>query len=241
MLGAQPCLAPEATAPPLVVLAAPLLHAQHLVRAPQLLAAAAIVRKGPPFIHLRARQLLPHVRARMASFDPGQLLLHVGLLGSGVLSGLYFIFSVCVMTALNEQPAASALSTMNKINAVIVNPPFLLVFIGTPLVCALLLGVCVREGVGASLDNKLAVTGALVLLLGEFLLTLVVHIPKNDALAAHTPGSRSDSAVWADYYASWTAWNHIRMLASMATVVCMSSALQQRAARLAVVRHSPID
>ena len=229
---------------PLVALAAPLLHAQPLVRGPQLLAAAALVRSKPLIYRLLrsgVHQLLPHLRARMPSFDPGQLLLHAGLLGSGVLSGLYFIFSVCVMRALNAQSPTSAISAMNAINTEIINPPFLLVFIGTPLVCAFLLGMCVREGIGASLDNKLTASGALALLLGEFLLTLVVHIPKNDALAAHTPGSRSDSAVWVEFYTSWTAWNHVRMLASMIAVVCMSSALQQRAARLAVLRHTPID
>merc|ERR1712154_28588 len=98
----------------------------------------------------------------------------------------------------------------------------ILAFFGTPLVCAFLLGLCVKEGIGSSLDNKFTAAGALVLLLGEFLLTLVVHIPKNDALYAHTPGSKSDSVVWAEYYTSWTAWNHVRTLASMITVVCMS-------------------
>ena len=77
--------------------------------------------------------------------------------------------------------------------------------------------------------------GALVLLLGEFALTLGIHIPKNDALAAYALGSASDVATWASYYTSWTAWNHVRMAASMATVVLLSTALHLRATRLATV------
>ena len=145
--------------------------------------------------------------------DAGQLLLQAGVLGSGVLSGLYFIFSFCVMNVLNMQPPASAISAINRM---IVNPSFMLFFTGTPLVCALLLRSCVKEGIGTSLDNKCTTAGALSLLVGEFLLTLAVHIPKNDALAAYTLGSGSDISVWADYYTSWTAWNHVRMLASIA-------------------------
>ena len=113
---------------------------------------------------------------------------------------------------------------------------FIFFFMGTPVLCATLLGLSVKEGVGSSLDTKLTTAGALVLLIGELLLTLVLHIPKNDALAAHKPGQASDAAVWADYYTSWTAWNHVRGLASMITVACLSYALQERAARLAVQR-----
>ena len=72
--------------------------------------------------------------------------------------------------------------------------------------------------------------GALTLIIGEFLETLVCHIPKNDALAAHKGGNDAD--VWARYYTSWTAWNHVRMVASLATVVQFSLALFYRGARL---------
>ena len=174
----------------------------------------------------------------MPSLDATQWLLHAGVLGSGVLSGVYFIFSFCVMKSLDAQAATSAIATMNAINVIIVNPFFSLFFFGAPIVCAALLGLSVKEGVGSSLDTKLTTAGALVLLIGELLLTGVVHIPKNNALSVYKPGQASDAAVWADYYTSWTAWNHVRGLASMVTVACLSYALQERAARLAVLKPS---
>ena len=70
------------------------------------------------------------------SFDATPWLLKGAVTGAGVLSGLYFIFSVCVMRALNLQPPATAITTMNTINLVIVNPPFMAVFMGTPIICA---------------------------------------------------------------------------------------------------------
>ena len=141
------------------------------------------------------------------------------------------------MSSLNAQPPASAIATMNTVNTMIVNPPFMLFFMGTPLVCVALLRSCFKEGIGTSLDNKCTAAGALTLLLAEFLLTLIVHIPKNDALAAYAGiGSAADASVWDEYYTSWTAWNHVRMLASISTVVLLSLALQLRAARFAIVQ-----
>ena len=87
---------------------------------------------------------------------------------------------------------------------------------------------CVKEGLGSSAENSCTAAGAAVLLLGEFLLTLAVHIPKNNALAAHTVGSANDAVVWAEYFTSWTAWNHVRMAASMAATVLLSAALAVR-------------
>ena len=155
-----------------------------------------------------------------------------GIVGSGLLSGLYFIFSICVMPALNKQHPANAIQTMNDINVAIINAPFLLVFMGTPLACAYVLFRCVKEGVRSSPDHTLAAAGALLLLVGEFLLTAVVHVPKNDALAAYSTGSGNDASVWADYCTSWTSWNHVRMLASIATTFLLASALSLRGARL---------
>ncbi|CAD7971618.1 unnamed protein product [Amoebophrya sp. A120] len=67
------------------------------------------------------------------------VLLALTILGSGVLAGLYFIFSVCVMPALDEQPDATvAIDVMNSINVVIINEYFMLVFMGTPILAVLL-------------------------------------------------------------------------------------------------------
>lgn len=169
-------------------------------------------------------------------------MLQAGVVGSGVLSGLYFIFSFCVMQALNEQAPASAIATMNSINVTIVNPAFLLVFMGTPIVCAVLLRECVKEGIGTSPDNMCTTAAALVLLLGEFFLTAVVHVPKNDALAAYkTLRSASDASTWTSYYTTWTPWNHVRMLASITTAVLLSTALHLRATRLAMVQPTQMQ
>ena len=53
-----------------------------------------------------------------------------------------------------------------------------------------------------------------------------------DALAVYVTGSGNDATVWANYFTSWTRWNHVRMLASIATSALLASALSLRGARL---------
>jgi len=58
----------------------------------------------------------------------------------------------------------------------------------------------------------------------------VLGIKERHPHLAHKGGNAAE--VWANYYASWTAWNHVRMVASLATVVQFSLALFYRGARL---------
>jgi uncharacterized membrane protein len=44
----------------------------------------------------------------------------------------------------------------------------------------------------------------------------VFNVPRNDALAKVDPASADGARLWADYIASWTAWNHVRAAAALA-------------------------
>ena len=180
-------------------------------------------------VAFKAASRFEPVRKLMA-FDRIRVGLVAGTVGAAILGGCYFIFSFCVMDALNQQGPSQAIRTMNAINVVIVNPKFIAAFMGTPLICCWLVAEALAAGVGSSTDVALTFGGALTLIVGEFLETLVCHIPKNDALAAHKGGH--DAEVWSKYYTSWTAWNHVRMVASLATVVQFSLALFYRGARV---------
>ena len=57
-------------------------------------------------------------------------------LGSGLMSGLFFTFSNFVMKALAALPPNYGSSAMQSINVMIINPWFLMVFLGTA-VCSL--------------------------------------------------------------------------------------------------------
>jgi uncharacterized membrane protein len=52
--------------------------------------------------------------------------------------------------------------------------------------------------------------------------TMVFNVPLNDSLAA--AGADGD-AIWADYLKTWTIWNHVRCLASLAAGALFVSVL----------------
>ena len=66
----------------------------------------------------------------------------VSIVGSGLVTGLPFAFSNFVMRALGELPAEFAQQAMQRINLRIVNTFFLLVFMGTTVLCATLVFLC---------------------------------------------------------------------------------------------------
>src|SRR3954466_10852494 len=65
--------------------------------------------------------------------------LFLAVIGSGLMAGLFFIFSVCIMTALGKLTPAGGIAAMQSINVVILNGIFLTVFMGTAVLCLALI------------------------------------------------------------------------------------------------------
>jgi uncharacterized membrane protein len=135
------------------------------------------------------------------------------MIGSGLIAGVFFIFSVCIMRVLGAQPPAQGIATMQAINVVILNPWFLTVFAGTALLGAYLFVAALWGAHGAM--GTVAVAGSVAYVVGSFLVTMIFNIPRNDALMALAPESAEAARLWADYLTSWTAWNHVRTVASV--------------------------
>jgi uncharacterized membrane protein len=141
----------------------------------------------------------------------------VAALGSGLLAGIFFAFSTFVITSLSRLPAEQGIYAMQSINAVIVRSPFIVVFIGTTVLC-LILGIvsCVRFGTAGA---GYALTGSLFIIIGTFLVTAIFNVPLNNELASVTQGSSDAAKVWGRYIAGWMPWNHVRTIASIAALV----------------------
>jgi uncharacterized membrane protein len=131
-------------------------------------------------------------------------------LGSGLIAGVFFIFSVAIMRALERVPGGMA--AMQSINVVILNPMFLGVFMGTALLCV---GLAILSVVRWNdPGNAWLLAGTLLYLIGSIGVTMVFNVPLNNALMAATP--ENADAVWKNYLSTWTMWNHIRTVASLA-------------------------
>ncbi|TDP97846.1 DUF1772 domain-containing protein [Labedaea rhizosphaerae] len=141
----------------------------------------------------------------------------VGATGSAVIGGLLFAFSTAVMPALRKQPAGEGMRAMQQVNRLIQNPVFLLVFVGTGLVClALAIGTLFAD----QPHEVLRAIGALLYVVGAFGVTAVVNVPLNNALDRHRD-DEAGHAYWAEFLAKWVPWNHLRTVAAIAGTVLM--------------------
>ncbi len=141
--------------------------------------------------------------------------------GAGLITGLLFAFSNFVMRALADLPPDKGMFAMQRINKTIINPIFLLLFLGTPLLCLLIAVQSVtRLGEPGSLSLLI---GALAYLTGPFGITMRFNVPLNNLLAG-ADASKSDE-IWPMYQKKWQRWNHIRTYIGVASVVFLSIGL----------------
>ena len=153
-----------------------------------------------------------------------RILTLISALGSGLMAGFFFAFSVSVMKALGRLPPAQGIAAMQSINVVVINPVFLIAFFGTA-------GACVAVVISAlstwhEPDAAYLLAGGLLYLVGSFLVTIVFNVPRNNALAAVDPASDAGAALWASYLTAWTAWNHVRTAAALAAAAALSIVLR---------------
>jgi uncharacterized membrane protein len=163
-------------------------------------------------------------------FDLTFVLRLAAALGSGLMAGLFFAFSVSVMGALARIQPAEGIAAMQSINRVILNPVFFLAFFGTALVCLVIVGASLWNFSAAGAGYALA--GAAVYLLGSILVTMIFNVPLNNALDATSATTSDGAAVWANYLATWVPWNHVRTVACLAASALLTIAVyvQGRAA-----------
>ena len=149
----------------------------------------------------------------------------IAAVGAGVSAGVFFAFSTFVMKALGRLPTAQAISAMKAINKAAPTPLFMLALFGTAVICIALSVV----GLG-HLDQRWAVylLAGSALYLACVVLTIVYHVPRNDALALVDPRSPGAAHAWAQYLQPWTAWNHVRTVTALAGATAFILALRAR-------------
>ena len=145
------------------------------------------------------------------------------IMGAGLMSGLLFAFSNFVMRALSQMPAAAGMEAMQRVNVEIVNPVFLVVFLGTTLLSALVVAVALLSRGQPGMVWLLA--GGLCFLVGTFGITMAFSVPLNNALATAQLSSAGEH--WPEYVQRWQAWNHGRTLFSLAATGLLAVGLFQ--------------
>jgi uncharacterized membrane protein len=147
----------------------------------------------------------------------------LGVLGTGLVAGVFCGFSTFVMRGLAALPPAQGVAAMNAINVTAVMPAFMLVFAGSAVLCAVL---AVVTFVLWPDDGRVELlVGSALYLFGSFGVTMVANVPRNEALLKLDPGTPEAVAYWPSYIREWTFWNHVRMVASAGSAVAYVLAL----------------
>jgi len=147
----------------------------------------------------------------------------VAMLGSALIGGVFYAFSSFIMRALARMPTEEGITAMQSINILVINRSFLGVFVGTAVV-SLVLAVLAIKGWGMP-SAPWFLTGALLYILGTFLVTGLGNVPLNDQLAAVSATDASAIAVWGRFLDQWTTLNTLRTAASVTAALALTIGL----------------
>ncbi|MBZ5738283.1 anthrone oxygenase family protein [Nocardioides mangrovi] len=128
-------------------------------------------------------------------------------LAAGLQAGTYYTWACGVMPGLAKVDDRTFVSTMTHVNVAIVNPVFMLSFLGAPALAA---AAVVASPSGA---RGWAIAG-LALAIGTVAITAAGNVPLNNALA--DGGSRGA------FESAWVALNIARTLTSTAALGCLA-------------------
>jgi uncharacterized membrane protein len=145
-----------------------------------------------------------------------QVLTFLAALGSGLMAGLFFIFSITIMASLAKLTPANGIAAMQSINVTILGGTFLSVFMGTALICLVLIVAWFLGWVPSG--GVYVFAGSIAYLVGIIGVTMVFNVPLNDALMTIQPESTEAAAHWQQYLSSWMPWNHVRTVAGIASL-----------------------
>ncbi|MEO3870726.1 anthrone oxygenase family protein [Nonomuraea sp. B12E4] len=142
---------------------------------------------------------------------------------TGLIAGLFYAFTICVMLALRRTGDRVFIEVMQRINAAIQNGWFALAFLGAPVFLGVVLMLDWRAGRGFAPG---VVAGG-VLYVVTLLITFGANIPLNNRLdAAGQPDRMADGAVVRRRFEGpWVRWNLLRTLTSVAAFACLCWAL----------------
>ncbi|MER6015533.1 DUF1772 domain-containing protein [Streptomyces bluensis] len=147
----------------------------------------------------------------------------LGVLGTGLVAGVFCGFSTFVMRGIAALPPAQGVAAMQAINVAALRPAFMLLFVGAAVVCAVL--AVVTFVLWPDEGTVELLLGSVLYLFGCFGVTAVANVPRNDTLAKLDAGTPEAVAYWPTYVSEWSAWNHVRGVASAAAAISYLLAL----------------
>lgn len=138
----------------------------------------------------------------------------LSLLSVGAIFGFFYAWVCSTLWGLDRVDPKTAIVAMQAMNASVRNAVFFPAFFLTPVFLAVTALVAFLQGRRFSAGFFAA--GAAFYFAGAFLVTVLVNVPMNEALAQVTVPVDEQTAglIWTDYSGRWQFWNTLRALMS---------------------------
>jgi uncharacterized membrane protein len=141
----------------------------------------------------------------------------------GLMAGVFGLYAHTIMRGLGKTDDRTFIGAFQAIDRAIINPLFMLTFLGALALTGVAALLYRREG-----SVVPWVATALVLYFIVFVITVRVHVPLNDDIkAAGDPDRIGDLAAVRDAFheSRWVAWNVVRTIATTVAFGCLAWAL----------------
>ncbi|WP_436489434.1 DUF1772 domain-containing protein [Chitinophaga sp. ARDCPP14] len=148
---------------------------------------------------------------------------------TALVAGLFYAFAVSVNVAFAQLPDAAYITATQAINVAIVNPAFLVCFLGAPVLLPLATWLSARPVFTRRSWYLLA--GTVVFVVGSFGVTIIANIPLNDKLAAFQVNGASAEQLHSmrvAFATPWNNWHTVRTLAGIMALALLVMACLQR-------------
>ena len=157
--------------------------------------------------------------------------LALATLTTGLIAGVFYAWSVTVISGLAVLPDDSYVASMNAMTERIANPLFLVSFLGAVPFLILALAVHLRRP--RSGRFRLVALACVLYIVGGFLVTMIVSAPMAYGLAAVDPDAPARVLAEARdaYEGPWNFWNGVRAVFSILSFVVLIGACLMRGGR----------
>jgi len=146
-------------------------------------------------------------------------------LTSGLIAGLFYAWSISVTPGLAKIEDENYLQAFQKMNRAIINPIFLMCFMGLAILLPLLSYFSYN-----SIDFVYVITASILYLVGVMAVTFLGNIPLNNKLESLKIESMTDeqmSTFRERFESKWNTLNYVRTISSSLSFIFMIIACMQ--------------
>ncbi len=151
----------------------------------------------------------------------------LSVLLSAAIFGFFYAWVCSTMWGLDAADPRVAIATMQAMNGSVRNIVFAPAFFGTPVALAASALLLLRDRHRRA-ARAFGAAGAVYFCLA-FMVTAIVNVPMNEALASIQIPDATDAArqIWRDYSQPWQVWNLVRTISSgTALLIALAGLLQ---------------